>query len=137
MTPAPISKLLNSFALELIVRIALTCPFWLSGLTKLFNWSAAIGEMNHFGLSPAAPMAAGVILLQLSGSIAIILGRQVWLAAGALGLFTAVATLMAHAYWTFPEAERAAQGNIFFEHVAIIAGLALIAILSEKTSRRV
>lgn len=137
MTPAPISKLLSSFALELIVRIALTCPFWLSGLTKLFNWSAAIGEMNHFGLSPAAPLAAGVILLQLSGSIAIILGRQVWLAAGALGLFTAVATLMAHAYWTFPDAERAAQSNIFFEHVAIIAGLALVAILSEKTSRRV
>lgn len=132
MTPKAISDLLTNRVVALIARLALTLPFWLSGIQKLLDWETAIAEMKYFGLSPAAPLAALVILLQLGGTLAINFGRMVWLAGGALGVFTALATLLAHAYWTYPEADRVSQFNIFFEHLSIIGGLALAAILAEK-----
>lgn len=132
MTPNVISDLLTNRIFAFAVRLALTSPFWLSGGLKLLDWDAALAEMNHFGLAPAAPLAILVILLQLGCALAIIVDRIVWLAAGVLGVFTAIATLLAHAYWTYPEPERFAQFNIFFEHLSIIGGLALAAILAEK-----
>jgi len=134
--PRPIASLLGSDAVLIAARIVLTCPFWISGLTKLGNWPSALGEMEHFGLSPAGPLAALVIALQLGGSAAIIAGRWTWLAAGALGVFTGLATLIAHAFWTYPAAERFAQTNTFFEHMSIIAGLALAAILADGERRQ-
>lgn len=129
------AALLGSPLAALLARVALTCPYWLSGLTKLSDWQGAIGEMRHFGLQPEAPLAAMVVALQLAGSLAIIAGRWTWLAAAALAVFTAVATVIAHAFWTFPQPERFAQTNIFFEHVAIIGGLALAAILADGKRR--
>jgi len=132
MTPEAISNLLENRMFALGVRLALTSPFWLSGGLKLLDWDAALAEMNHFGLAPAAPLAILVILLQLGCVLAIIVGRMVWLATGVLGVFTAIATLLAHAYWSYPEPERFAQFNIFFEHLSIIGGLAIAAMLAEQ-----
>lgn len=129
------AAVLGSPIVAFLARVTLTCPYWLSAASKLANWQGAIGEMQHFGLEPAAPLAAAVIALQLIGSLLIILGRWTWLAAAALAGFTAAATLIAHAFWTFPKSERFAQTNIFFEHVAIIGGLALAAILADGTRR--
>ena len=109
-------------------RIVLCLPFWWSGLSKLLDFSGGTAEMAALGLEPAWLFNALTILVQLGGSLLVILNRWTWLGAGALGVFTALATVMAHRFWTLDGIERVRELNIFLEHLAIIAGFVLVAI---------
>jgi uncharacterized membrane protein YphA (DoxX/SURF4 family) len=93
-SPRPIAAVLDAPGVALIGRILLTSPFWISGVLKLFDFPSAVGEAAHFGLQPAALVAVVIILLQIGGSLAVVLGRWTWLGAGALGVFTALANLV-------------------------------------------
>jgi uncharacterized membrane protein YphA (DoxX/SURF4 family) len=127
--PGPIGKLLTPPRLADAARIALVSPFLLSGLIKLFDFQGAVAEMSGLQLQPAAVIAAAVILTQLGGSALFMTRRFCWLGAGILSVFTLMATLLAHSFWTFPDNERGHQTATFFEHVAIIGGLGAAAIL--------
>jgi transmembrane protein len=59
----------------------------------------------------------------------VILNRWTWLGAGALGVFTALATVLAHQFWTLDGVERVRELNAFLEHLAIIAGFVLVAMI--------
>ena len=132
-TPAPIAALLKAPALSILARVLLTLPYWWSGLSKLANLGGALGEAAHFGLKPAWLVVAVTVLVQLGGSILLILGRAGWLAAGALGVFTALATLIAHPFWTVADPmERFHALNTFLEHIGLIGGFMLAAILVER-----
>ena len=132
-TPAPIAALLKAPALSILARVLLTLPYWWSGLSKLANLDGALGEAAHFGLKPAWLVVAVTVLVQLGGSILLILGRAGWLAAGALGVFTALATLVAHPFWTVADPmERFHALNTFLEHIGLIGGFMLAAILVER-----
>ncbi|MET0339204.1 MAG: DoxX family protein [Caulobacter sp.] len=132
-TPAPIAAILRSPAALLAARILLTLPFWWSGLSKLANLDAAFGEAAHFGLQPAWLTVAATILVQLGGSALIIAGRLSWLGAGALGVFTAIATVIAHPFWTVADPmARFHETNTFLEHVGLIGAFVLAAVLGER-----
>lgn len=120
-----------------LARLAVALPFLLSGVAKLVDMDGAIAELRGLtGLEPARLLAALVIATQLGGSALLIAGgRLAWLGAAALAGFTVIATLYAHAFWLKPEAERFLHQNIFFEHVAIVGGLTLLAILSARRMR--
>ncbi|WP_186417300.1 DoxX family protein [Bosea sp. CS1GBMeth4] len=132
-----IERLLAQPWLALLARIAVALPFLLSGLAKLGDFNGAIAELRGLtGLEPAALLAVLVIVTQLAGSALLIAGgRFAWIGAAALAGFTIVATLYAHAFWLKPEAERFLHRNIFFEHVSIVGGLALLAILTADPAR--
>jgi uncharacterized membrane protein YphA (DoxX/SURF4 family) len=127
--PAPIAWLLTRRLLADAARLALVSPFLISGLVKLFDFHGAIAEVTELKLQPATFFAAAVILTQLGGSALFMTRRFCWLGAGILATFTLIATLLAHAFWTFPAVERGHQTATFFEHVAIIGGFAAAAIL--------
>lgn len=132
-TPAPIAVLLKSPALSTLARVLLTLPYGWSGLSKIADLSGALGEAAHFGLKPAWLVVAVTVLVQLAGSAAVILGRASWLGAGALGVFTALATLIAHPFWTVADPmERFHALNTFLEHIGLIGGFMLAAILVER-----
>ena len=79
-----------------------------------------------------APLGAAQLpgwLVAIGGSLAIILRRGAWLGAGALGVFTLLATVVAHGFWRFEGIERAHQFNTFLEHIGLIGGFLLAAIL--------
>lgn len=136
-TERGIERLLTQCWLGLLARIAVALPFLLSGFAKLADFSGATAEVRGLtGLEPAVLFAALVIVTQLGGSVLLIAGgRDTWIGAAALGGFTAIATLFAHAFWLKPATERFLHQNIFFEHVSIIGGLALLAILSVRSAR--
>jgi len=67
--------------------------------------------------------------VQIGGSVLVIAGRAVWLGAGALAVFTLLATIIAHAFWSAPAADRALVLNTFLEHIGLIGGFVLTAIL--------
>ena len=120
----------------LLSRIALTSAFWIGGLTKLLNFQNAVAEQAHFGLRPAALFAILTICVELVGSALVISGRLVWLGAGALGVFTGLATLLAHRFWETTGDARVEAMNGFFEHLGLIAGLVLITALSLREQQR-
>lgn len=119
----------------LVARLGLTGAYVLGGLIKLTNFPAAVAEQEHFGLHPGWLWAALAITVEIAGPVLIISGRLVWLGAGALGVLTAVATLAANPFWTLTGHERFAAMNAFFEHIGLIAGFVMAALIAEHAGR--
>ena len=127
--PAWVSGILHWPWVLFAARLVLTSSFLLGGLRKLFHFSAAIAEQEHFGLRPGWLWAAVTILIELGGSLLVLSGYAVWLGAGALGCLTAVAMLKADNFWTTSGEARVTQANTFFEHLGLIGGFVLIAFI--------
>ena len=137
-----VERLLAAPWVTVAARLAVAAPFLVSGTTKFVDFAGAVAEVRGLtGLEPAEFFAALVILVQLGGSVLLIVGgRYTWLGAGLLAGFTMVATLYAHAFWLKPAAEQFLHRSIFTEHVAIVGGLILVAVLANRdgsvTSKR-
>jgi len=134
--PPPIDSIVAWPPAALLARLALASPFLISGVVKLADWKGAVAEAAALGLGAPAVVAAATIATQLIGSALFLNRRLAWLGAGMLAVFTAIATLIAHAFWTAQGAEAGRQMATFFEHVAIIGGFAAAAILADRPTRR-
>jgi uncharacterized membrane protein YphA (DoxX/SURF4 family) len=117
----------NLPALRWIALLLLVSAYLQGGLDKAFDFTAAVGEMHHFGLEPAAPLALAVIVLELGASLLILSGRLRWLGALALAAFTLAATFVANRFWSAPPADRFMLENGFFEHLGLVGGFLLVA----------
>ena len=110
------------------IALLLLCTAYLQGgMQKALDFPSAIAEMNHFGLSPAAPLAIAVIVLELGAAALILAGRLRWLGALALALFTLMATFVALRFWEMPQPARFMAANAFFEHLGLVGGFLLVA----------
>lgn len=128
--PAWIDLVLDSPWLWPLARLALCSAYLLGGIVKLADFPGAAAEQAHFGLDPGWLWAAAAIAVELGGSILVVAGRLVWLGAGALGVLTAVATLVADPFWSLAGPARAMAANGFFEHLGLIAGLVLVTLFA-------
>ena len=131
MRYAPVSSLSAPVVPFSVIRwfalLALCAAYLQGGMMKLFDFSGAVAEMQHFGLSPAAPMAAAVIILELGASLLILSGRFRRAGALALALFTFCANFMANAYWQVSGHEHAMMMNGFFEHIGLTGAFIYVA----------
>ncbi|GJG94888.1 DoxX family protein [Cupriavidus pauculus] len=110
------------------IALLLLCAAYLQGgLVKLFDFSGAVAEMQHFGLAPAVPLAAATIALELAAPAMILLGVFRWLGALALAVFTLAATFMANRFWSAPPEAQFMLMNAFFEHLGLVGGFVLVA----------
>jgi uncharacterized membrane protein YphA (DoxX/SURF4 family) len=134
-TPSFVSTVLGWRWIGVSARIALTGAYIFGGIVKLSNFPAAIAEQEHLGLHPGWVWAAASIIVELGGSALVISGRLVWLGAGALGVLTAIATLVANNFWTMQGHARFVATNSFAEHIGLIAGFVLIAIVGQRPAR--
>jgi uncharacterized membrane protein YphA (DoxX/SURF4 family) len=122
------SPVVTSPALRWATLLLLCAAYLQGGLNKALDFGSAIAEMNHFGVSPAAPMAAAVIVLELGASALVLTGFHRWLGALALGAFTLLATFVALRFWQMPMGqERFMAANSFFEHLGLVGGFVLVA----------
>lgn len=114
--------------MRFIAYLGLCAAYLQGGLNKLTDFPGAIGEMTHFGLSPAPLFAVLVIILELGASVMILAGFLRWLGALGLGAFTLLATFLALRFWELPSGmERFMAANSFFEHLGLVGGFLLIA----------
>lgn len=132
-TPRWVSTVLSWSWLAATTRIALVSAFLIGGIQKALDFPGAVAEQAHFGLQPAWLWATAAIIVELGGSLLVILGRWVWLGAGGLGVLTAVAMLTANDFWAKAGHERFLAVNAFFEHLGLIAGLVLVSTLSSRS----
>lgn len=132
-TPRWVATVLCWPWLAAAARVALVSAFLIGGVQKSLDFRDAVAEQAHFGLEPAWLWATAAIIVELGGSVLVILGRWVWLGAGGLGVLTAVAMLTANDFWTKAGHERFLAVNAFFEHLGLIAGLVLVSTLSLRS----
>jgi uncharacterized membrane protein YphA (DoxX/SURF4 family) len=139
MTTAPANRarrwvehLLDWQGTWFVARLALCSAYLLGGVVKLADFPAAIAEQAHFGMPVPALFAAVTIAVELVGPILILTDRLAWLGAGMLGVFTLMAALVANAFWTLHGPERFAATNAFFEHLGLVGGLVLVAMVSHR-----
>lgn len=120
-------RALSTRAVHTLALLCLCAAYLQGAFNKATDFPAAIAEMNHFGLAPAAPLAAAVILLEAGASLMVITGWWRWL--GALGLagFTLAATFVANRFWELAAPERFMVANAFFEHWGLAGGFVLVA----------
>lgn len=132
-TPSLVRKVLDFTPTGFLARLLLVSAYVVGGANKLGDWPAAVAEQAHFGFSPPALWAALTIAVELIGPLLILSGRLVWLGAGMLGVFTFFAALVANAFWTMAEGpERFGATNAFFEHMGLVGGFILVAMLTRK-----
>ena len=107
---------------------ALCSAYILSGVTKLMDFGSAVAEMERYGLLPARPIAAVVVLFQLSASVMVISGFLRWIGSLSLALFTVLATVIALRFWEMPPGqERFMTMNMFVEHLGLAGAFLLVA----------
>ncbi|PZU10203.1 DoxX family protein [Sphingomonas sp.] len=117
-------------------RLLLCGAYLLGGIVKASDWGAAVAEQAHFGMNPPALWAGLTIAVELIGPLLILSGRLVWLGAGMLGVFTLFAAMTANAFWAMPAGEaRFMATNAFFEHLGLIGGFVLAALVTERANR--
>jgi uncharacterized membrane protein YphA (DoxX/SURF4 family) len=113
--------------LKWIAMLFLCSAYLQGGLTKAFDFNAAIAEMKQFGLKPPALLALAVTVLEIGASLLVLSGFFRWAGALMLGGFTLLATFVANRFWDAPLPKRYATENSFFEHLGLVGGFILIA----------
>ena len=132
--PRAIELILGNQWFGYLARTVFTSMFWMSGLAKLIDFPAGVAEMSHFGLEPAVAYNTVVLTVQLVGSALIILNRWTWLGAGALAVFTALTIPLVHHFWSMQGPDAIKAFHTATEHVTVIGGLMILAILSRYSS---
>jgi transmembrane protein len=126
-----IERFLRHRTVAVAARVLLTFPFWGSGLAKLIDFQGGVGEMAHFGLEPAVAFNIATVIVQLGGSLLVILNRYTWLGAGALGIFTALTIPIVHHFWSMTEEPlRTIAFHTAAEHIGMIGALIVVSILA-------
>jgi uncharacterized membrane protein YphA (DoxX/SURF4 family) len=108
--------------------LLLLCSAYLQGgLAKAWDFPAALAEMRHFGLAPAAPFALLAIVGELGASLMVLAGRWRWAGAVYLALFTFAANLVANRFWALEGMARTMSENGFFEHLGLVGAFLIVA----------
>jgi uncharacterized membrane protein YphA (DoxX/SURF4 family) len=124
---AKLAPLFSTPVLHWIALLCLCSAYLQGGLTKAFDFRAALDEMKQFGLRPPGPLAIAVIVMEIGASVLVLSGFFRWAGALMLGGFTLCATFVANRFWNAPLPKRYATENAFFEHLGLVGGFILVA----------
>lgn len=113
--------------IALIARILLALIFVITGFGKLTGLEGTSGYIGSVGLPFPMLLAIGAGVLELVAGIALIVGWQARWAALALAIFTAIASVFFHAFWSMPQEQQMMQQLMFMKNVSIIGGLLMVA----------
>jgi uncharacterized membrane protein YphA (DoxX/SURF4 family) len=117
--------------------LGLCAAYLQGGLDKLFGPAAAIAETAALHVPMPALATAATVVTELAGSLMVLAGWHRRLGALWLAAFTAVANMLANAWWSVPAGPlRTAMENGFFEHIGLIGGFVLIVIQGSSVRNR-
>ncbi len=119
------STLQNSFAF--VSRLLLVALFLPAGLAKISGFSGTVGYISSVGLPLASFAAAAALVIEVVGSLALLAGYGTRIAAVVLAVFTLVASVFFHAYWSVPAEQTFVTQLLFFKNVAVVGGLLALA----------
>lgn len=131
-SPLPLSSRFSD-GLDLAGRLLIAALFLPAGISKITGFDGTIGYIASAGLPLPMVGALIAIVLEVGGSVALLLGYRTRAVALALALFTVLASLSFHAFWAVPADQVMMQKLLFFKNLAVAGGLLVLA--SNVTAR--
>ena len=113
-------------AFSLMGRLLLAALFLPAGLAKLSGFEGTVAYIASAGLPLPALAAAAALILEILGSLALMVGFQTRIVAAALAVFTLVASIFFHAFWAAAPDQAFVQQLLFFKNVGVIGGLLVL-----------
>jgi putative oxidoreductase len=113
--------------MALIGRVLVAAIFAYFGYLKLVGFHGTVGYFAKLGFPLPEVSAVLAIAFELGGGALLILGLKTRWVALALAVYTDVATLVAHRYWSYPPDQAFNQMSHFYKNVSLIGGLILLA----------
>lgn len=113
--------------LSLVGRLLFAVLFLPAGIGKLTGFAGTVGYIGSVGLPLPAVGAALALVVEIAGSLALIVGFQTRIAALVLAAFTLVASFFFHAYWSAPAEQAFVVQLLFFKNIAVVGGLLVLA----------
>lgn len=107
-------------ALEIAARVLMSLIFIIAGWGKLTGYAGTQGYFESLGLPAPALVTPLVILIELGGGLALLLGLKVRWVAAILALFSIGSAFIAHTNFADP-----GQMNNFMKNLAMAGGFLL------------
>jgi putative oxidoreductase len=120
------SKTLQN-SLNFLGRVLFVALFLPAGIGKLTGFSGTVGYISSVGLPLPAVGAVLALLVEIVGSVALLIGFGTRIAALVLAAFTLVASFFFHAYWSVPADQAFVTQLLFFKNIAVVGGLLVLA----------
>jgi len=98
----------------------------LAGIEKLTGLEGTAGYIASVGLPAPKLLAFGAGLIEVAGSLMLIVGWQARWGALALAAFTLLANLLFHNYWTLPADQQMVAQLFFLKNLAAMGGLLMV-----------
>jgi len=113
--------------LGLAGRLLLAWLFLPAGLGKLTGFAGTVGYISSVGLPMPQAAAALAIVVEIVGSVALIVGYRTRVFAIMLAVFTLVASFFFHNFWALPADQQMMQNLLFTKNIAVVGGLLTLA----------
>ena len=120
-----IASLQNPLALA--SRLLFAVLFLPAGIGKITGFAGTVGYISSVGMPLPTVAAAVAAVIEVVGSLALIVGFGTRFAALVLAFFTLVASFFFHAYWSLPADKQMMQQLMFFKNVGVTGGLLALA----------
>ena len=112
--------------LALIGRIMLALIFITSGFGKITGFEDTVGYIASKGLPLPQLGAIIAIIVEVGGSILLVIGYKARWAALALAIFTLAAAIFFHNYWAVEAAEKIGQQINFWKNISMAGGMLMV-----------
>jgi putative oxidoreductase len=117
----------------LIARVLLALMFLLAGLSKFGGLEGTAGYIASKGLPMAQVLAFGTATLEVVAAVMLIVGWQARWAALALAVFTLLASVLFHNYWTLPADKQMVDQLMFMKNLSVSGGLLAVFVFGAGT----
>jgi putative oxidoreductase len=118
---------LNRFG-PLAGRLLIAFIFLFAGFGKVTGFEGTVGYIASKGVPLPQLAAIGAIIVELGGSILLIVGWNARLAATALLVFTGLAALIFHNFWAVTPDQAQNQMIHFMKNISMMGGLLFVVV---------
>ena len=113
--------------LNLVGRLLIVALFLPAGLGKITGFEGTLGYFASLGIPAPVFALVATIVIEVLGSIALIVGFQTRIVAVIMAIFTLAAAVTGHAYWAAPADAAFIAQLLFFKNIAVMGGLLVLA----------
>lgn len=127
---------MNPQHVQLAARVLIAQIFFIAGIRKALAFGGAAAYFARLGLPASELVTVLVVLIEIGGSIALVLGWRLRDVALGLRVFTLASGFIGHAFWAVEPAQFAGQLNNFMKNVAIAGAFLLLASQGHKSAQK-
>jgi len=114
--------------IPLVGRIFIGLIFLVAGVRKVMGFAGTVAYLAKLGFPAPEVMAVIAIIIEIGGSLLLIVGWRARWAAWLLVLFVAIAAFAAHRFWELTDpGQFNNQMNHFLKNLSLIGGLLYVA----------